>query len=366
MRSSVALTALLLAGLLVAAARAGLYNSAEPPFPLNPGVEKFLDKLKDLRSYAPPDGRTMFVESDLRKDYLKKVEALREKQKATGRLSAEEAANLGAYLMRLRMTRVGGIDLQEAQDVLQAAAENYPRDFHVQANLATLHQLMGNLDLAERALERARELAPDQDSRRLEGYQLLLVRQRAGERPGREPSLDRLFPIRFVGESGQWEIGKIAAAEAAKISGGLPEAKRVVEQLLVWFPTDGRLHWLLGEIANAEGDVRGAFAAMHWAVNDARLSSADLRDHRSRLKLVVDERIAEQEAKAQADRERLANEMSGAASPPAGSALSDMTWRGWLIVGIGAAVTLLLLFLQIRETFRRRKRLQETSPRSGT
>ena len=48
-------------------------------------------------------------------------------------------------------------------------------------------------------------------------------------RPGQEAALYRLFPVRFVGESGQWEVGKIASAEAEKLPGGIAGAKRIVQ-----------------------------------------------------------------------------------------------------------------------------------------
>ena len=62
-------------------------------------------------------------------------------------------------------------------------------------------------------------------------------------------------PLRFVGESGAFEPGKIAAAEKAKLPA---DAIEVVEQLLIWMPDDLRLFWLLGELLNAKGDVVSA------------------------------------------------------------------------------------------------------------
>jgi tetratricopeptide (TPR) repeat protein len=331
----------------MAPARAGLYNTAEPPIPLDPNVEKFLDKLKQLRSYAPPDGRIMLQESEGRKDYLKKVETLRQKQKS-GRLTAEELANLGAYLIRLRTTRPFALDMQEALDVLQAAAEQYPRDFYIQANLGTVHQLMNNFDLASRTLEMAEGLATTAELRSMEHYHWLLVSRRAAERAG-PPPLDRLFPIRFVGESGKWEMLKISPAELAKLPGGsVKEAKRIVQQLLIWLPTDNRLHWLLGELANAEGDLRGAYAAMDAAVTSFNLSTPELKEHRALLKEEV-ERRNEQAAS------NVPDIFAEPPAAPAGNALMDLTWRGWLLVAIFAALILGLLMLQAREMIRRRK-----------
>ena len=62
-------------------------------------------------------------------------------------------------------------------------------------------------------------------------------------------------PLRFIGDSGKFEPGKIAEAEKAKLP---PDAVEVVEQLLVWMPDDLRLFWLLGDLFNAKGDVDAA------------------------------------------------------------------------------------------------------------
>jgi hypothetical protein len=62
-------------------------------------------------------------------------------------------------------------------------------------------------------------------------------------------------PLRFVGDSGKFEVGKIAAAEKAKLP---PNAILIVQQLLIWMPDDQRLFWLLGELLNADGNIEGA------------------------------------------------------------------------------------------------------------
>ena len=62
-------------------------------------------------------------------------------------------------------------------------------------------------------------------------------------------------PIRFVGDSGNFEPGKMAEAEKAKLPS---DAIEVVEQLLIWMPDDLRLFWQLGELFNAKGDVESA------------------------------------------------------------------------------------------------------------
>jgi hypothetical protein len=55
-------------------------------------------------------------------------------------------------------------------------------------------------------------------------------------------------PIRFLNEKGEFEVGRIAAAEKERLPHGSVEA---VEQLLIWMPNDPRLLWLLAEVFNA-------------------------------------------------------------------------------------------------------------------
>lgn len=64
-----------------------------------------------------------------------------------------------------------------------------------------------------------------------------------------------LFDVKFVGESGQYEPGKLAAAEKAKLPA---DAIAIAQQLLLWSPTDTQLLWLLAELYAAEGKLREA------------------------------------------------------------------------------------------------------------
>ena len=353
MRVSGLLAASLLGFLCMGWARAGLYNTAEPPVPLNESVERFLARLVVLRNYAANNTAE-------REDYLAKVKRLRDKQ-AKQRLSAEELANLGAYLIRLQTTdRFRFHDWQEANEVLEPAVAQNPRDFHLQANLATLHYVMGNLDLVPRALDQAIALAPNEETRRFEDYFRRLAELRAPERPNPEPPLDRLFGnVRFVGEGGEWEIGKIAAAERAKLPyGSVAEAKRIVQQLLVCTPSDGRLHWLLGELANADNDPRGAKAAFDAAVSNFNLSTPELKNHRQKLIIAL-------EPKEQPAAPAVPDIFNEPQAAPGGSALSEMNWQGWLVVSAGALLILVLIVLQFREWNRRRKRMQTAGKRAN-
>jgi tetratricopeptide (TPR) repeat protein len=62
-------------------------------------------------------------------------------------------------------------------------------------------------------------------------------------------------PVRFVNAQGEYEPGRLAPAEQAKLP---PDAIAIVQQLLFWHPTDTRLLWLLGELYAARGEVDAA------------------------------------------------------------------------------------------------------------
>jgi tetratricopeptide (TPR) repeat protein len=380
-------------------ARAGLYNPAEPPVAIEKDLSKFLRaQLADLRALGPPDPLAFRELPEQRKDYLAKVQRLRDKQ-AHGRLTTDELASLGAYLIRLRRTRDGVPDQEEAIQVLEAARREHPRNFYVLANLGTAYQLTGRLDAAESCLQDAEALAPE-ELRSPERFHLLLVRQRHREQLtlGLAP-LDTLFfdanrsPVRYVGESGQWRVGELAEAEKKKLPGGsVEEAIAIVQQLLLWFPDDARLLWQLGELANAQGDLRAAHLAMNSAVYDFRLSTPELKRRRVLLDEAVTwktsfERIGDWDKqrdwllgalsagvqgvgpnadlgpqaiwqaylapKAKSDGEPVVE----ATGSPALAALSNLDWRGWAIIGGGAGLVVLFLSLQVRQFLRRRDRL---------
>lgn len=62
-------------------------------------------------------------------------------------------------------------------------------------------------------------------------------------------------PVRFVNNAGVYQPGDIATAEQAKLP---PDAIAVVQQLLLWFPGETRLYWLLAELYAAAGDLGSA------------------------------------------------------------------------------------------------------------
>ena len=81
-------------------------------------------------------------------------------------------------------------------------------------------------------------------------------------------TLDDLFgetsaPLKYVGDDGAYQAGKLAAAEAKKLpDNALPQ----LQQLVLWFPDDNRLYWQMGELYNAKGNEQAASRIMEDCV----------------------------------------------------------------------------------------------------
>src|SRR5207249_2219918 len=139
----------------------------------------------------------------------------------------------------------------------------------------TVLQATGQLREAAPYLDSARDLFPEPwpgDAKagawfkEVEGYQAKLLRSRLresagapGGRPRAANDVDALFPVRFTDPGGKFEAGKLTTDDKAKLPAN---AAAVVQQLVLWFPDDTRLLWLLGEIYNANGDLDAAFGAL--------------------------------------------------------------------------------------------------------
>ena len=63
----------------------------------------------------------------------------------------------------------------------------------------------------------------------------------------------------------------------------------IVQQLALWLPADGRLLWLLGELANAHGDVRTAAAILEGVVTEFALTAPEARERRKLYRAAADE-----------------------------------------------------------------------------
>lgn len=264
--------------------RAGIYIQNENLTPQADLSEFYRKQLPYLRGYGPPDVTMAGKPTEQRQDFLRKAEELRKK----GRLTPDDAANLGGYLLYLKLTAARQPAFEEAVTAMEAMQRANPRHFALAANLGTAYQLTGKLDAAERCLQMAVDLAPP-ECREMEMLHLRLVQLRLRETLGRnsQPDLDMLFgraaaPFRFVDTSGLWNYGKLAPAEEAK----LPRqsalvATQQVQQLLVWLPDDPRLHWQLAEWAMVLQQPAVAIELFRDAVSTYRLSHPALKSHRA-------------------------------------------------------------------------------------
>jgi tetratricopeptide (TPR) repeat protein len=255
---------------------AGLYYSGETFAELPSQWRGFLLDQRNLRTIAvKPSGAA--AAGPIRKHY--ETEAARlAKLAAQRKLTADEAADLGALYIRLGNTT-------RAVEVLRAAQRENPKHFHLLANLGTAWQMQGDLGQAAACLEQAVGLAPDK-LRKAEQLHLRLVRQR-GREPRESQELDDLFGVQYIGPSGKFEPGKLAAAQRKRLP---DDAIAKVQQLALWLPADGRLLWQLAELAGANGDVATAAAILDGCVTEFGLRAADLRNHRRAYRDAADER----------------------------------------------------------------------------
>ena len=240
--------------------QAGLYYSGEHQNELPAQWGGLLSDLRLLRSCAVP-GTGAIPASDLRLQYSEAADALKALAR-TRSLSADEAADLGALLVRLGQ-------VPQALAVLRPAHAAQPDHFRLTANLGTAWQLAGDLDQAEVYLKEAVRLAPPA-KQRVEELHWKLVRGRRTARGG----LDDLFGVRL-------EPGTQPALP--------PDALAATQQLLIWLPSDGLLLWQLGELAAALGDLRGGRDMLEIAVGEFGLSHPDLRAHRLKIRNLITE-----------------------------------------------------------------------------
>jgi tetratricopeptide (TPR) repeat protein len=342
---------------------AGLYNPAEPVrFPQfadgkvqGLGFARFRDLLTDYLSISVELGSS----SSLRKHYLGRRDELLAGARS-GRLTTTQAVELSACLIRLRQ-------YDEAVQLLTPLAVQERGNFMILANLGTAHQLAGRLDRALTYLEQIDAVWPEQRPglnadqlkwyRLAEKYHLRLVRSRLkeslralGARGAQPGQLDELFsaeagPVRFQGDSGHYEAGKLAARERARLPA---EALALVQQLLVWLPgtvpgtEDTRLYWLLGELYNAQGDIAAAGQIFDKCVWTHRFDAADLREHRKIVQAARPEPAA------------VSSEPTPVAAEPEPSWIPN---RRKLLIGgsLAGLVVLVLIYLQLREFLRKRR-----------
>jgi len=255
------------------AARAGLYYSEERYAELPSQWPGYLLDQRALRGIAvkPAAGvpaspaRLRYLDASLQ---LEKV--------GPEKLTADELADLGALYVRLG-------EIGKAVSLLRPAQRAHPNHFRIAANLGTAWQLQGDLQQAELCLALAVRLAPGK-FQKAEEYHLKLLRQRLREPRGVQ-GLDDLFGVRYVGDDGKYEPGKLAALERKKLPAG---AVAIVQQLALWLPADPRLLWQLAELAASHGDLRTAAAIMDGCVTQFGLEDTELRRHRQLARRAAD------------------------------------------------------------------------------
>jgi hypothetical protein len=169
-------------------------------------------------------------------------------------------------------------------------------------------------------------------------------------------------PVKFLNESGQFEAGRIAPAERAKLP---PRALAIVQQLVVWLPEDRRLYWLLGELYNAQEGPAGkmneaGIRAAHQIFLDL---STDAKNFAKGGQLTADNVSTELALRLSAltravdaldeERQREVEEKLKRTIKPEEST-SSLDWR-WIAVSFGAGFLLALAVVwQVREIRRRR------------
>jgi hypothetical protein len=160
----------------------------------------------------------------------------------------------------------------------------HPDHFRLASNLGTGWQAQGDLAEAARVLQDAVRLAPPR-WKLFEEAQLRLVRFRQKEHKN-ALTVDDLFGVNFVGPSGKPEAGRIDPAARKKLPA---DDVTVVQQLAIWLPSDGRLLWLLAELANAHGDVRTAAAILDGVVTEYAITTPGARARRQLYRKAADE-----------------------------------------------------------------------------
>ena len=242
--------ALVLLGCGAAPVAAGLHYSGEAFRELPAKWRGFLPDHRTLRTVAAPSGPLRDQYADAA---LKLEAAVRNRP-----LTADEAADLGALYVRLGKPA-------QAVDVLRAASRRHPDHFRLAANLGTAWQLAGDLAQSAAVQEDAVRLAPEK-SKRFEEYHLALVRLRLREGKAVPDAPDALFASHVP----------------------LVERLAVAQQLALSLPSDGRLLWLLGELAHDAGDVRTAANVLDGCVTEFGMASAELRARRQKYRAEAD------------------------------------------------------------------------------
>lgn len=159
-------------------------------------------------------------------------------------------------------------------------------------------------------------------------------------------------PIRFVNEAGTYEPGKLAASERAKLP---TDAIAVVQQMLLWYPWDSQLYWLLAELYAANGQFSYAVAIMDECSWGRQYTNRKIMmDHRAALRP-----LAEAEAKQRADAEAALSGVTPTtndgddAAPPADKSVPIDLSAVWIYFGVVAVIVVLAVARAVTRRSRR-------------
>ncbi len=230
----------------------GIYCSIEQTNPLPAQWRGYLRDQRELRLLA---GKEPAISPAY--DRYAELRARLESVSRTGRLSAAQAADLGTVYLRLQQT-------DKALSVLRAAARQGEVPFELQANLAAAWQQSGDLASAIDAHADAMKLAP------------------AKFRPAEELHHAWLLQLRGSAKNAARKAPLIDANPATN------EHLAALQQLAIWFPTEGRLVWELGELAGRSGDVRTAANLLEGAVVEFGLRDPVLLADRQKYRAATD------------------------------------------------------------------------------
>jgi hypothetical protein len=333
----------------------------------------------DENGYANPGGVDSFLpllrlaqessKATTEKSLTLRASIRERKKKGIENLKPEEIVALTAEMLRLRSEDDAGI-VREAIDLLQPRTLRPPEGFEF---LTLAHQAQalfqrGDLrqayELEYSALKDYKfpkaidGLTPQQVKwyERLENdYYLAFFRRRKTDAETKKPSvldgLDPLFgstakgksePVRYIGNSGEYEAGHIAEAEMKKLP---PDAIAIVQQLILWNPGDSRLMWQLAELYNATGDLRAASRLFVMCADEMKYSNPELLNHRAIVmsaldaQIKIEENLRETKKRSEEEKKRQTEQEER---------------RRFLMVAVGVAVVIVVLsYWQTREFLRR-------------
>ncbi len=147
-------------------------------------------------------------------------------------------------------------------------------------------------------------------------------------------------PVRFVNDEGKYQPGHLAAAERAKLP---QDAIPIVQQMMLWFPGDTRLYWLLAELYAANNDLKAADTIFQQCSWSGQYSSRKiLMEHRAAVRAALPKETAAGDAPLT---------QSASSQPPPPAKEEPITMRTvWLYFG---CIGVVVLFAIARGKLRR-------------